>query len=172
MRRLLTVLAIAVLGLTLVQAPAYAADLVYKIINDRSDRCLDQDYTGGSPHATVQVWNCINPGDNQKWKLHAVGGSSDYQLINVRSHQCLDQDYSGGTVHLKVTAHACNDGLNQMFKVVWDSVAVTARIEVPLSPDAYPYCLDQDYSGGMQHSTLLVYRCNGGSNQTWVMVDA
>lgn len=72
----------------------------------------------------------------------------------------------------EVTAHQCNDGINQLFDVIWEPGASrNARIEVPLTPDYHHYCLDQDYSSGQPHSTLLVYLCNGGDNQKWVMVE-
>jgi hypothetical protein len=167
-RRLFTALAIVVLGLTSMQTPALAADPIYRIVNLASADCLDQDYTGGTPHATMDVWQCLNPGDNQKWRLHAVT-STVSNIINVRSGQCLDQDYSGQTIHLKVTAHQCNGGNNQTFVVSWDPSSHNARIFVPLSPDGRLYCLDQDYSGGQPHSGLLVYLCNGGNNQKWTM---
>jgi hypothetical protein len=34
-------------------------------------KCLDQDYTGGRPHPTVNAWQCWNPATaNQRWILN------------------------------------------------------------------------------------------------------
>jgi hypothetical protein len=31
-------------------------------------------------------------------------------------------------------------------------------------------CLDQDYSGGVPHSDVLAWPCNGASNQRWLLL--
>jgi hypothetical protein len=171
-RRMFTVLAVVLLGVAIAPTPAHAADTVWKVINDRSDRCLDQDYSGGTPHATIQAWLCLNPGDNQRWILHPLGGSR-YTLKNVRSGQCLDQDWSGGVVHYNITAHACNGQINQQLDIQWfASQPSHAYMYAPLSDNAQQHCLDQSWSGGVQHPTVSFYTCLNQTNQVWVFVSA
>ena len=171
MRRLFTVLAAVVLGVTLAPTAAHAATYdgpITRIINDRSDRCLDQDYTGGTAHPTVLVWVC-NGGTNQQWRVTSQGNGW-FTVRNVRSGQCLDQaDPASGTT-LRVQAYKCNGLLNQQWRLRWlADVGVWAYIQAPLTTDSNSKCLDQDYSGGTQHSNVLLYTCNQQTNQTWAI---
>lgn len=123
-------------------APASADDNPpgrMRLTNVESDKCLDQDYSGGVPHATVQAWQCITGGTNQYWEvtqgiiIHTgpLPGPEDntvHRLKNVRSGQCLDQNYTSGVEHRDVIAFTCrgnadtNPSLNQYWRLAAQSV--------------------------------------------------
>jgi Ricin-type beta-trefoil lectin domain-like len=171
MRRLFTVLAAVLLGVTLTPTAAFADTYdgpIARIINDRSDRCLDQDYSGGTAHPTVLVWICNNQ-TNQQWRV-TPQGRYYYTIRNVRSGKCLDQANPSTGPTLKLQVYTCNGGLNQRFEMTWfNGAGVWTDIEAYFSTDAYPKCLDQDYSGGTMHSNVLLYTCNRQTNQTWAV---
>ena len=171
MRRLFTVLAAILLGVTIAPTAAHADTYngpIARIINDRSDRCLDQDFSAAGTRSTVLVWTCNNQ-TNQQWRV-TPQGNSWYTVRNVRSGHCLDQANPSTGPTLKVQAYPCNGGLNQRWRMTWlNGGALWAEIEAYYSTDAYPKCLDQDYSGGTMHANVLLYGCNGQLNQRWAV---
>ena len=90
--------------------PAAAAippnDTTYMLVNDKSARCLDQNYSGGNAHSDVIAYAC-GVDDNQKWTIWYDTGKGKYAIVNDASLKCLDQDYSGGTMHTGILAYTC-----------------------------------------------------------------
>jgi hypothetical protein len=148
---------------------AVPADGYYKILNDLSGQCLDQDYTGGTPNQPVLAWPC-NGGANQVWRK--LGGDDYFVFINSRSQQCLNQDYSNNKEHSNVIAYGCHEFPNEQWNVWWD----TGRGAWVLANGLSGKCLDQDYSGGTPHHDVLAYTCkpnsqlDGVTNQHWFFI--
>jgi hypothetical protein len=175
MRRVLIVVTVAVLALlagSVATAEAGRAEQAgevstqaisgpYTLVNQRSQLCLDQDYSGGAPHTAILAWPC-NRGSNQDWYWDNLGDGT-VRMINARSGQCLDQDYSGGSPHYAVLAWNCNGGANQLWRPYYQPNENTyLYVNV-----ASGWVLDQDYTGGVQHSAVLAVPYNGGLNQFW-----
>jgi hypothetical protein len=162
-RKLVAALAVLVVALLGTPAPASAADDFTTLVNQRSGLCLDQDYTGGTPHSTPLAWRCLN-NSNQQWNLKLISTNSNpgvYRIINKRSGQCLDQDFTGGTPHSRVLVWTCNGNGNQHWELVLNNGGY--RLRNILSGK----CLDQDYTGGVARSKVLAWTCNDQANQRW-----
>lgn len=85
-----------------VTAPAAAT-----ITSKASGQCLDQDWSNGREHPTVNAWTCWTPNQsNQQWKLSWLSRDT-VQVVNARSAKCLDQDYTNGQPHPAVNAWQC-----------------------------------------------------------------
>ena len=161
MRKLVS--ALAVFAVILLGSPAPASAAAEQLVNQRSGMCLDQDYTGGTPHSTPLAWRCLGNA-NQNWDLQLISvgsGPGVYRIVNQRSGQCLDQDFTGGTPHSRVLVWPCNGGGNQHWELVLNQGGY--RLRNILSGN----CLDQDYTGGQPRSTVLAWTCNNQQNQRW-----
>ncbi|GIJ48701.1 hypothetical protein Val02_55870 [Virgisporangium aliadipatigenens] len=168
MRRVLAFLVMSLFTVGVVAAtpsPASADTLqgIYKLVNDRSDKCLDQSWTGGTEDKNVQAYVCSNPGTNQQWKWVTTGDGRIY-FINVRSNKCLDQSYSGGTADREVIAYPCNGNANQYWRLVNLSGSTFS-----LQNTRSGQCLDQSWSGGTEDRAVIAYACDGSKlNQKWI----
>lgn len=162
---------LAVVGFADPAAASPPADGIYMLLNDKSSRCLDQDYSDNREHQDVLAWGCNVGALNQRWRKLTVTGDLFY-LINERSHKCLNQDYSQGREHSNVIAYTCDNGTgdNQFWYPYYDTGKRKWAIGNALSNK----CLDQDYSNGQMHTNIIAYKCQPNSqlettisNQLW-----
>src|SRR5689334_10756422 len=83
--------ALVVVGIADPAAASTPANGYYMLVNDKSGRCLDQDYSGGTQHRDVLGWTCAVGSTNQHWrKVDVSGGGGWFQLINEKSGKCLN----------------------------------------------------------------------------------
>jgi Ricin-type beta-trefoil lectin domain-like len=141
------------------------------LVNDKSARCLDQDYSDNTQHRDVLAWPCNVGALNQRWRKVQVTGDW-FHLVNVRSGKCLNQDYSNNTEHSNVIAYTCDAG--SFLNDVWYSYYDTGKGKWAIGNLQSNKCLDQDYSGGTMHTNILAYKCQPNSqlqttisNQLW-----
>lgn len=132
-------------------------------INLASGSCLDQDYTGNTPHARVLAWPCSSA-RNQRWYFDDYGDGT-MKLVNARSGHCLDQNYSNGVEHVDIFAWPCNTALNQRW-VAW-TFNVGTGVYYQFENYRSAKHLDQDYSDNVAHSRVIAYPFTNRTNQTW-----
>jgi hypothetical protein len=75
-----------VLGAVIAPGVAYADTYdgpVERIVNDRSDRCLDQDWSDGVAHSDPLAWVC-STAVNQQWRVTSQGNGY-FTIRNVRT---------------------------------------------------------------------------------------
>jgi hypothetical protein len=134
----------------------------YTWVNERSGKCLDQNYSGGVPHSNVLAWPC-NGARNQLW-YYDVYANGIVRFVNARSGQCLDQKYTGGVEYPDVLAWPCSAATNQNWRefIYTDG---TFRFQNVRSGKY----LDQDYSGGVEHSRVIAFTNKPTVlNQYWI----
>lgn len=158
MRRILAVLALLAAASIIVPATAAnAAVQYYRIVNAMSDTCLNQDYSGGGPHADVLAWTCTSPTDpaaNEQWRFVDVGNLGNIEIINKATGKCLNQDYSGGQANSDVIVYTCSANYaNGLWHRRYDDSNGTVFYDNGESGSP----LNQDYSGGVAHHDVLVY---------------
>lgn len=128
--------------------------------NNATSDCLDQDYSGGTPHADVLSYPC-NHDTNESWNV-MLNDDGTYSLTNAATGECLNQDYYGGSPHAQVIAYPCGPNQNQN----WRAVEINGSIF--LQNEQSGYCLDQDYSGNVAHTDVIAYSpCNFAANEGW-----
>ncbi|RSM41400.1 hypothetical protein DMA12_24030 [Amycolatopsis balhimycina DSM 5908] len=147
-----------------VTAPVAAA-----IAGKASGQCLDQDWTDGQEHPTVNAWQCWTPtSDNQKWTATWTARDT-VQIVNSLSGKCLDQDYTGGQPHPPVNAWQCwtPPAGNQQWIVQPHYDDGTVTLVNKLSGQ----CLDQDYTNGQPHPAINAWQCwtTNQPNQRWIL---
>ena len=169
MRRCIALLVFMVGAFLVVPATAASAFSIdgpgpYRIINQKSGQCLNQDYSGGTAHPTVLAWPCTSTlALNEKWWLRPGPVSGYYQVENAASHQCLNQDFSGNVEHDNVIAYACS---NEYYNGLWTRSPV--GLDDRLLNGATRKCLNQNYSGGAPHHDILAYACVNATNNNWI----
>ena len=142
-------------GLLILALSTHAAPAPSRVIGF-TGKCLDTDSNqGGRSGSTIQIWDCLNPGLNQKWVF-------DGSLIKSAAYpnMCLDADSNqDGADGSKVQLYSCNNGANQRWK--FDGRLIKSV--------AYPgKCLDADSNqNGANGSKVQLYSCNNGANQRW-----
>ena len=119
-------------------------------------KCLDVDSNqNGINGSTMQLWDCLNPGLNQKWIV-------DGRLIKSAAYpdMCLDADSnSNGANGTRVQLWECTNVANQRW-IIEGSL---------IKPVAYPgMCLDADSNNdGANGTSIQLWECNNGANQRW-----
>jgi hypothetical protein len=178
MRRLLVAVILA--AVAFIAAPATGASAAglpyytgpYRLINQKSGMCLNQDKSGGTLQATLLAWPCSStPAANEKWYEVFVDGELRVQLQNVDSGQCVNQNFSGGAEHSDVIAYSCSWSYGNG---LWYPVNVGTSVYEFENGMTYK-CLNQDYSGGTWHHTMLAWSCVNGqhaTNNDWRLVPA
>jgi hypothetical protein len=100
---------------------AYQGRLVYRLVNQKSGKCLDMKSDGSVGNGTpVQQWDC-NGRSNQSWVAWPVTDSSTKNWVMLRSLErpdlCLDAydfRYSSGT---PIQVWECFGAWNQRFNI-------------------------------------------------------
>ncbi|WP_189213704.1 RICIN domain-containing protein [Actinokineospora fastidiosa] len=139
-----------------------AQEVYYTWRNWLTNKCLDQNWSGGVNRHTAIAYNC-HGGDNQYWQLEWLG-TNIYRVRNFGSGECLHQKYDGSTPTTTVQVLACTDAnwINQRWRVTeWNDGSYTfknVRSE---------WFLDQSFSGGVERQEVVAYPFNGGANQYW-----
>ncbi|MFI5934717.1 RICIN domain-containing protein [Actinoplanes sp. NPDC051494] len=90
-----------------ISSPASAADSVGTYENRRTFGCLDSNSAG-----SAYTQGC-NGGNNQKWTLQFISGTS-YYLKNKATGKCLDANSAN-----KAYTLSCNGGTNQRWRRVY-----------------------------------------------------
>ncbi|MEU8639649.1 trypsin-like serine protease [Amycolatopsis sp. NPDC048633] len=139
------------------------------IVGKASGQCLDQDWSNGQAHPTLNAWQCWTPSEtNQQWKVTWVSGDT-VSIVNARSGECLDQDYTGQQPHPTVNVWQCWTplGANQ----TWTVRPHYEDGTVSLVNKRSGQCLDQDYTGQQPHPAVNAWQCwdPATANQRWIL---
>jgi len=93
---------------------------------------------------------------------------SMYGMVhNTRSGGCLDQDFSYGVPHSGVLVWDCNFQQNQKWSIVFEGNNPQDGGIAQVKNFATGNCLDQDFSYGVPHQTVIAWPCNSQRNQQW-----
>jgi alpha-galactosidase len=128
-----------------------------ELVGASSDRCLDVDGGQTAPGTKVQIWDCLN-GGNQRWTPTAAG-----ELRAYNGTQCLDVDGGATAPETKVQLWSCNGGAHQKWRLNPDGTITGVQSGL---------CLDVAHGdvpdGNVNGSQVQIFTCNGGANQQWV----
>ncbi|MEV1116323.1 RICIN domain-containing protein [Actinosynnema sp. NPDC049800] len=163
-RRVLVLVAAALLGAGLFAAPSAAAAPTnpYLFINGYSNLCLDVAYGSLDDGARVQQWDCYG-GPPERWHLEVVEslpGMTYYRLRNDNSGRCLDvPDNTPGT---GVHQWGCWGGWMQQWQVIH-----VAPNSLQLRNRQSGLCLDNRDWSLPPGTTIQQWHCNGAAVQLW-----
>lgn len=177
MRRLTIALATAgAVGAATLAAPAAALavpgaaaepDYWSRVLNWRSQKCLEQSWENGSEQPDIRVATCTGA-ENQQWTYTRVGSSYTIATVrNKKSGKCLEQVYVNGVEQPDVKAAVCTGSLNQQWRTAQAEWYVTGYFMENVSSGKE---LQQSYLNNTQQSVVNVAETNPWSdyrNQVW-----
>ncbi|CCH31729.1 RICIN domain-containing protein [Actinosynnema sp. NPDC047251] len=122
LRKLWTMVAVAVFSAVIPAGTALADDEVVYIVSRANNRCLDATAQWNGVNGTpIQLWDCYPPTQyNQMWRIHWVS-DYEFQLIGVASGRCLDATGMGTAAGTRLQLWDCL-GPNQRNQI-WKSLS-------------------------------------------------
>jgi serine/threonine protein kinase len=120
--------------------------------------CLDVGGAATNDGATVDLYDCNDTGA-QVWQPQSNG-----ELVNPQSGKCLDDAGSGGS-GTQLQLQDCTGGADQ----TWKLPTTAARTGTGTITGYQGLCLDDSGGSTANSNPVIVYACNGGSNQSWTV---
>ncbi|WP_328346774.1 glycosyl hydrolase [Micromonospora sp. NBC_00421] len=137
-------------GAALLGAGTASAAVGSPLVSAASGRCLD--VSGNSPTAgtPVAIWDC-NGQQNQGWVSTSQG-----ELRTFNETRCLD--LASATAGSPLTIQNCTGQTNQKFR--WNTNGSITATQSGL-------CLDVEGNNSANGTRVVLWSCNGQSNQRW-----
>jgi uncharacterized protein (DUF1800 family) len=142
------------------QGPPPAPSGEYQLVARHSGKCLD--VNGGSADgASIIQWAC-HGGDNQAWRLEAVG-SGYYRILARHSGKALDVSGASQDDSAPVVQYTPHTGENQQWRL--EAVADGYRLVARHSGKA----LDVPGASAADGTAVIQYGAHEGANQQWLL---
>ncbi|MGH4031181.1 RICIN domain-containing protein [Actinomycetota bacterium Odt1-20B] len=145
--------------------PAAGADNIYYIVNKHSGKCLT--VRGAATHegAEVNQYRCVGA-KNQMWIMYNQGGVGR-RFENLKSHLSLSVVGRAGKGAPLVQSEY--DGApDEVFWAYLGAGHKTGRI-FPYEHHNSTLCLDVQGASNADNAPVIIWTCNGRSNQTWTL---
>jgi len=138
------------------------------IQNGANNLCLDlhyvnQDQEDGYQGDWAILSNC-NSTTSQLWKV-----TPNKSIVNYTKNSCLQPDVPAAPNGANIGLYYCDENSMPGGNETWKFVSVgngSYKVVNQVGDD----CMDiQEYNGG-KNANVMLWPCNGGSNQTWFFV--
>ncbi|MEZ4605418.1 MAG: RICIN domain-containing protein [Deinococcales bacterium] len=133
---------------------------IHQLVNANSNKCLDVFEARTTQGTNIIQYSC-HTGNNQKWKIEAVGSS--YRLTAMHSNQVLDVSSSSTSDGADAIQWPWNNTRNQL----WDIRQVGDYYELRAAHSGK--CLSVAGSSRLDEAKVVQWTCSDLTSQRWII---
>jgi len=124
-----------------------------------SGKCLDLP-GGQSSDGTLPIQYDCHGGKNQQWAIESAGDAG-YRIVSRMSGKCIGTASASAAAGDRILQSPCGKATAQLWTIEKASDGSVLRNV------ASRLCLDMPGASLANGAKPIVWRCNGGTNQTW-----
>lgn len=136
--------------------------VTYKLVNETSGLCLDDQYSATAPGSTVWQYTC-NGTNAQSWTVQDAGNGY-FTITNQQSGLVLDDKYSATAPGSTVWQYTANGSSAQN----WSFTPISNGYFI-ITNQASGLLLDDEHSATASGSTVWLYTATGTNAQNWLL---
>jgi hypothetical protein len=132
---------------------------------NHSGKCLSVLYASTANLAKIVQATCVG-GSHQRWYFDWTGGVS-YQLRNVKSNKCVHVSGAGTSNGTSIIQYTCQSVDHQRMYMDINTPTRSRLMPAHTRGAWSSKCLDVVEGSVAQNARVILYTCNGRSNQHW-----
>jgi alpha-galactosidase len=158
------------LGVTLLATPAPANAATYWVIKNYGlNMCIDNPNFSQANNTKMDIWKCVGPPrqTNEQWEWKPID-ASEWTIKNRSSGKCLTMQNGDTGDNVPVIQYDCFSQTHaRWYQVPTGIQDISGYDYYEIRSVKNNKCITVQNRGTTNGSKLIMFTCNGGTNQWW-----